>query len=103
MAEEWKSNDLANFFRKIMKQTNKNYYELLFPVLKKYPLNVSKFLFKGIKLELLKYIQQKYGNEMINITNKNNKNLTQEYDTTTISIIPTMIEKFNSMTLLNIL
>jgi hypothetical protein len=35
---------------------------------------------------------------MINITDKNNKNLTQEYDTTTISIIPTMIKTFNSMT-----
>jgi len=71
MAEEWKSNNLANFFRKITKQHTKNQIELLLPLLKKYPINISKLIFRELKLELQdQFINNSKNNQSIELSKR---------------------------------
>ncbi len=62
MDEEWESNDLENFFRKIMKMNLKNYNKLLFPLFNDYPLETAKLMFKTVNHEVNTYVKDTFKN-----------------------------------------
>ena len=62
MDEEWESNDLENFFRKIMKMNLENYNKLLFPLFNDYPLETAKLMFKTVNYEVNTYVKDTFKN-----------------------------------------